>query len=104
MAKVVRAPELARPGLQWFNVAKPLSLADLAGRLVILDFWTFCCINCMHIIPTLKRVEQAFPDELVVIGVHSPKFAAERDAANLAAALARYGIQHPVIHDPDHLL
>lgn len=97
----VRAPEIDRPGLQWFNVAGPLSLADLRGRLVILDFWTFCCINCLHILPTLRRVEEAFPEEVVVVGVHSPKFPAERDPANLAAAIARHGIRHPVVNDPD---
>lgn len=99
MAKVVHAPELDRPGLHWFHVPRPLSLKDLAGKLVILDFWTFCCINCMHVIPTLRRIETAFPDTVVVIGVHSPKFAAERDPANVARAIARYGIANPVIHD-----
>ena len=97
----VNAPELDRPGLQWFNVDRPLSLADLRGKLVILDFWTFCCINCLHLIPTLRRVEQGFPESLVVIGVHSPKFAAEKDPANLAQAIARHGVAHPVIHDPE---
>jgi len=95
-----RAPEINRPGLVWFNTDKPLSLADLRGRLVILDFWTFCCINCMHILPILRRVEEAFPDEVAVIGVHSPKFAAERKADNLAQAIARYDVRHPVVHDP----
>ena len=95
----VRAPEINRPGLQWFNVARPLSLADLRGRIVILDFWTFCCINCMHILPILRRVEEAFPTEVAVIGVHSPKFTAERDAGNLQRAIARYGIVHPVVQD-----
>ncbi|HEV7368793.1 thioredoxin-like domain-containing protein [Arenibaculum sp.] len=97
----VRAPEIDRPGLQWFNVPGPLSLAELRGRLVILDFWTFCCINCLHVLPTLRRVEEAFPEEVVVIGVHSPKFPAERDPANLAAAIARHGIRHPVVNDPE---
>ncbi len=97
----VRAPEIAQPGVTWFNTPSPLSLADLAGRLVILDFWTFCCINCIQILPSLRRVEEAFPDEVTVIGVHSPKFAAERDAANVAQAIARYDIRHPVAHDPD---
>ena len=104
MIGVVRAPDFDQPGLAWFNVAAPLSLAALRGKLVILDFWTFCCINCLHILPSLRRVEEAFPDEVVVIGVHSPKFAAEREAANVAAAIARYGIAHPVIHDPDFRL
>ncbi|HEX3498257.1 MAG TPA: thioredoxin-like domain-containing protein [Stellaceae bacterium] len=104
MTSIVRAPDFDQPGLAWFNVAAPLSLAALRGKLVILDFWTFCCINCMHILPSLRRVEEAFPDEVVVIGVHSPKFAAERETANVAAAIARYGIVHPVIHDPDFRL
>ncbi len=97
----VGAPEIDRPGLHWFNVARPLSLAQLRGRFVILDFWTFCCINCMHVLPSLRRVEEAFPEDVVVIGVHSPKFAAERDARNVEHAIARYGIVHPVVHDPE---
>jgi thiol-disulfide isomerase/thioredoxin len=104
MTGIVRAPDFDQPGLAWFNVPAPLTLAALRGKLVILDFWTFCCVNCMHTLPSLRRVEEAFPDEVVVIGVHSPKFAAERDAANVAAAIARYGIVHPVIHDPDFRL
>jgi thiol-disulfide isomerase/thioredoxin len=96
----VRAPELDRPGLTWFNVPGPLNLGDLAGKLVILDFWTFCCINCMHVLQTLSRIEARFPDTVAVIGIHSPKFTAEKDPANVAAAIARYRIAHPVIHDP----
>lgn len=103
-AQPVRAPEIDRPGLAWFNSPAPLGLKALAGKLVILDFWTFCCINCMHIIPTLKRVEEAFPDEVVVIGVHSPKFPAERQGENVRRAIARYDIRHPVVHDPDFQL
>lgn len=101
MSAPVRAPEIAHPGLTWFNTPAPLSLADLRGRFVVLDFWTFCCINCMHILPTLKKLEQAFPEEVVVIGVHSPKFAAERDPQNVARAIARYDVVHPVVHDPE---
>ncbi|MFQ5984918.1 MAG: thioredoxin-like domain-containing protein [Alphaproteobacteria bacterium] len=100
MDRAVSAPEIDRPGLQWFNVPAPLSLAALRGKLVILDFWTFCCINCLQIVPSLKRIEDAFPDEVVVIGVHSPKFAAERESHNLRHAIARYRIEHPVVHDP----
>ncbi|RDD62562.1 thioredoxin-like domain-containing protein [Ferruginivarius sediminum] len=95
----VRAPEIGRDGLEWFNVEKPLSLKDLRGKLVILDFWTFCCINCMHVLPALKKVEAAYPDEVAVIGVHSPKFAAEQRPENLKAAIARYGVEHPVVND-----
>ncbi|MEN3976649.1 redoxin domain-containing protein [Emcibacter sp. SYSU 3D8] len=100
----VRAPEIDRPGLEWFNVERPLSLKDLEGKIVLLDFWTFCCINCIHVLPTLAILEEAFPEEVVVIGVHSPKFEAEKDSANLRQAIARYGITHPVIQDPEHVL
>ncbi|MBM3487131.1 MAG: redoxin domain-containing protein [Alphaproteobacteria bacterium] len=101
MSSVVHAPEIAVPGARWFNVARPLDLAALRGRLVILDFWALCCINCLHMIPILRRVETMFPDHVTVIGVHSPKFRAERDPDLVAAAIARWDIRHPVIHDPD---
>ena len=104
MRHPVAAPEIAIPGLEWFNVEAPLALSSLRGKLVVLDFWTFCCINCMHVLPILKRIEQRFPREVAVIGVHSPKFAAEREPGNLADALARYGVVHPVVHDPDFLI
>ncbi len=104
MQGLVRAPEIHRPGFEWFNVEAPLPLAELKGRLVILDFWTFCCVNCLHVVPTLSRIEKAFPDEVVVIGVHSPKFPAERDGNNLRAAIARCGVTHPVIQDPEMTL
>lgn len=104
MTGQVRAPKIDRTGLRWFNVEKPLSLNALRGRLVILDFWTFCCINCMHVLPTLAAIEERFPEEVAVIGVHSPKFKAERDPANVEQAIARYGIRHPVIHDPEMTL
>ena len=97
----VRAPEIARPGTHWLNVGEPLSLKALAGKLVLLDFWTSCCINCMHVLATLRQVEEAFPTEVAVIGVHSPKFAAEKDLANVRQAIARYDIRHPVLHDPE---
>jgi thiol-disulfide isomerase/thioredoxin len=87
------APEIARPGLKWFNVAAPLPIASLRGRIVILDFWTEGCINCIQIIPTLRRIEERFPDEVVVIGVHSPKFANEKNPASVKDAIHRYEIQ-----------
>ena len=104
MAAPVNAPEIDVNGVQWFNVAAPLRLRDLRGRLVILDFWTLGCINCLHVIPALRQVEEAYPEELVVIGVHSPKFDAERDPARLGQAIDRYGIGHPVVHDPTRKL
>jgi DNA-binding beta-propeller fold protein YncE len=81
------------------NVAKPLSAEELRGRFVLLDFWTYCCINCMHILPELKKLEEAFPNELVVIGVHSAKFKGEHASDNIREAIARYEIEHPVVND-----
>lgn len=101
MFGITRAPDFDRDGLVWFNVAAPLRLADLRGRLVVLDFWTLCCVNCFHVHPTLRRLEETFPGEVTVIGVHSPKFDHERDPEVLAHAIARYDIIHPVVHDPD---
>ncbi len=99
--RLIHAPDFGRFELPWFNVPARLSLPELAGRLVILDFWTFCCINCMQVLPTLRRVEDAYPDDVVVIGVHSSKFSAEREPEKVKAAIARYDIHHPVVHDPD---
>ena len=96
----VRAPDFTG-GREWFNVAKPLSLKDLRGKVVLLDFWTYGCINCMHIIPDLKRLEEKYADELVVVGVHSAKFANERKAENIRHILIRYDITHPVVNDAD---
>lgn len=93
---------VAAPGLEggeWVNVEKPLSLADFRGRFVLLDFWTYCCINCMHILPELKKLEHAYPNELVIIGVHSAKFAGEHVTENIREAAARYEIEHPIIND-----
>ena len=69
----IRAPELTG-ARGWLNTDKPLTLSALKGKVVLLDFWTYGCINCMHIIPDLKRLEKKYPNELVVIGVHSAKF------------------------------
>ena len=95
----VRAPELYGAG-GWINTATPLTLAGLRGRIVLLDFWTFCCVNCLHVIDELRDVEQKYSDVLVVIGVHSPKFAHEADHAALVAAVDRYEVEHPVLDDP----
>jgi thiol-disulfide isomerase/thioredoxin len=84
---------------EWINTTKPISLADLRGKFVLVDFWTFCCINCMHILPELTKLEAAYPTELVVVGVHSAKFAGERDTENIREAVARYEIAHPVVND-----
>ncbi|MGI9174220.1 MAG: thioredoxin-like domain-containing protein [Rhodothermales bacterium] len=94
----VRAPAFP-PGLTWLNTAHPLRLQDLRGKFVLLDFWTYCCINCMHILPDLERLEEKYRDELVVIGVHSAKFPNERGTESIRNAILRYGIKHPVVND-----
>lgn len=88
-------------GLTWLNTSGPLQWNDLRGKFVLLDFWTLGCINCIHIMPELKKLEKAYPDELVVIGVHSGKFSAERQSRSIADAIARYRIEHPVINDAE---
>ena len=88
-------------GADWLNVGGPIGLKDLRGKVVILDFWTFCCINCMHVLPDLEHLEQKYPNELVVIGVHSAKFDNEKDSATIRDAILRYEIAHPVINDAE---
>ena len=80
LAGTIPAPEFPA-GLEWVNAARPVRLGDLRGKIVLIDFWCFCCINCMHIIPELDQLERAFPDELVVLGGHSAKFDGEKDSA-----------------------
>lgn len=96
----IRAPELTGDR-GWLNTDKPLSLAALKGKVVLLDFWTYGCINCIHIIPDLKRLEKKYPNELVVIGVHSAKFENERDTENIRRIILRYEIEHPIVNDAD---
>ena len=84
----VHAPELTG-GRGWLNTDKPLSLAALKGKVVLLDFWTYGCINCMHIIPDLKRLEHKYPNQLLVIGVHSAKFENEKDTENIRRIILR---------------
>jgi thiol-disulfide isomerase/thioredoxin len=85
-------------GVGWIN-SGPISLAELRGKIVLLDFWTFCCINCHHVLPDLARLEQKYPNELVVIGVHTAKFAAEQDTENIRRKVGEYRIKHPVVND-----
>ena len=96
----VRAPELPQ-NLPWLNCDRPLSLLALQGRIVILEFWTVSCINCLHVIPDVKYLEQKYRDRLVVIGVHTAKFDHEQHPDNIQQAIVRYGITHPVVVDCD---
>lgn len=97
---------IAAPSLDgavaWLNVASPLALPQLRGKVVLLDFWTYGCVNCMHIQRDLETLAQRFPEELVVIGVHSPKFTNEKATDNLARVLVRYEIEHAVANDAEH--
>ena len=97
-AERIHAPDFAG-ALDWFNVPKPLSLRDLRGKVVLLDFWTYGCVNCMHILPDLRRLEEKYRDELVVIGIHSAKFTNERKSDSIRRILVRYDIDHPVAND-----
>ncbi len=93
-----QAPEFPA-GLDWINVENPLTMSGLAGKIIILDFWTYGCVNCLHVIPVLEQVERKFADEVVVIGVHSAKFQNEGQTENLRQIVGRYGIHHPVVND-----
>ena len=98
------APEFPA-GYDWFNVSRPLSMSgDLRGKIVLLDFWTQGCINCIHIIPDLHRLEAEYPDEVVVIAVHWAKFPSEKESEAVREASIRYGRQHPVVNDSEDLL
>ena len=94
----IHAPELTG-AVDWLNVPKPLTLKELRGKVVLLDFWTYGCVNCMHVLRDLKTLEQRFAGELVVIGIHSAKFGNEKSTDNLKRILVRYEIEHPVAND-----
>ncbi len=103
MEQTVRAPDFDA-GLGWLNTDRPLQLGgELHGQVVVLDFWTYCCINCMHILPDLAYLEHKYRSEAVTfIGVHSAKFANESSRETIRAAILRYEIKHPVVID-DHM-
>jgi DNA-binding beta-propeller fold protein YncE len=93
-----KAPELDG-GIGWLNTAGPVRIKDLKGKVVVLDFWTYCCINCIHTLPDLARLEKKYANELVVVGVHSAKFDTEKGTDNIRKAILRYEINHPVVND-----
>ena len=93
-----RAPEF-KEGLDWINTRGSVRLQDLRGRVVLLDFWTYGCINCRHVQPRLRELERRFADSLTVVGVHAGKFAHERVTDRLAEACDRQGVEHAVVND-----
>lgn len=101
----VKAPDnILDGGIEWLNTSGEIRLKDLRGKIVLLDFWTYCCINCMHVLPDLKYLEEKYPNELVVIGVHSAKFDNEKDSEAIRQAIVRYEIEHPVVNDANMVL
>ncbi|CAI9534505.1 unnamed protein product, partial [Staurois parvus] len=105
-AEELTVPDFS-PGLEWLNTKGAISLhKDLCGKIVILDFFTYCCINCMHILPDLHELEHRYTDTdgLAIIGVHSAKFPNERVLENIKSAVLRYNIAHPVVNDADATL
>jgi thiol-disulfide isomerase/thioredoxin len=97
----VRAPELTGKG-GWVNTGgQELNLAGLRGRIVIVDFWTFCCVNCLHVLDELRELEEKHRDTVVIIGVHSPKFVHEAEHQAVVDAVERYEVRHPVLDDPE---
>ncbi|KAH9755570.1 protein SUPPRESSOR OF QUENCHING 1 [Citrus sinensis] len=88
--------------LDWLNTAPLQFRRDLKGKVVVLDFWTYCCINCMHVLPDLEFLEKKYKDmPFTVVGVHSAKFDNEKDLEAIHNAVLRYGISHPVVNDGD---
>jgi DNA-binding beta-propeller fold protein YncE len=88
-------------GIAWINTDKPIKSDDLKGRVVLLDFWTLCCINCIHTLPDLAKLEAKYPGVLVVVGVHTPKFPNEKKTASIQKAVMRYQVKHPVVNDAE---
>jgi thiol-disulfide isomerase/thioredoxin len=87
--------------VDWLNVENPLTIEGLQGKIVILDFWTYGCINCIHMIPVLDALSETYEEELVIISVHSAKFDNEGQTENIRQIVQRYNIHHPVINDSD---
>ncbi len=97
------APEF-KDNLPWLNVSRPLTMKALHGKVVLLDFWTYGCINCLHVIPDLKKLEAKYGNKLAVVGVHSPKFDNEKNLATLRSIVVRYDLEHPIVNDVDFTL
>src|SRR5215207_2997374 len=98
--EALAAPELEK-NLEWLNTDKALSIANLRGKIVLLDFWTYGCINCIHVIPDLKKLEAKYAGALVVVGVHSGRFLNERNTENIRRIIFRYELEHPIANDAD---
>ena len=95
-----KAPELAAGS--WIN-SQPLSIADLKGKVVMVDFWTYSCINCIRTLPHMNAWQEKYADKgLIIIGIHTPEFEFEKNYANVKFAVEKYGIKYPVVQDNDY--
>ena len=102
LAVLGRAPELV--GVDpWFNTpdGEPLRLAALRDRVVLLEFWTFACVNCQRTLPFLRRMHDQYQPDFTVVGVHTPEFAFERSVQNVERAVREHGLEYPVGLDND---
>ena len=101
MTERIHAPDFTG-ATAWLNTDEALTIKGLRGQVVVLDFWTYCCVNCMHLLPVLRDLEERHRnDPLIVIGIHSAKFDAEKDAQRILGAMRRYGVEHPVAVDSE---
>ena len=92
------APELI--GTEWLNVEKPLTIASRKGKVTLVHFWTFACINCKHNLPAVQHLTDQFKkDGVETISIHTPELAEEKDSKNVKAAVETYGIKYPVLID-----
>jgi thiol-disulfide isomerase/thioredoxin len=102
LAEVQRAAPNFVGNSAWLN-SGPLNLADLRGKVVLVDFWTYGCINCIRTLPYVTRLYDTYRDRgLVVVGVHTPEFSFEKSTSNVQTAINRYGIKYPVAQDNDY--
>ena len=101
----IHAPNLpAIPASNWFN-SQPITTLPIPDKVVLLDFWTYSCVNCLRTLPYLKKWQEKYADRgLVIIGVHTPEFAFEKEAANVEPFLKEQGINYPVVLDNDFLI
>ncbi|MDR7047951.1 thiol-disulfide isomerase/thioredoxin [Duganella sp. 3397] len=99
-APVPPQPAPALAGIdRWLN-SPPLSIAQLRGKVVLVDFWTYTCIHCIRTLPHVQAWHARYRDQgLVVVGVHTPEYPVERSTANVQAAITRFGITYPVAQD-----
>ncbi len=87
----------------WLN-SKPIAWEDLKGKVVLLDFWTYSCVNCLRTLPALKEMWQKYKDKkFVIIGVHTPEFEFEKDLTNVQKAVRKLGIEYPILNDPTRI-